>query len=206
MTYFTLARLVTTDLYFPVHSALMHLTMYWSGGEGKTTDLFFFECSSFPLFTPKILVMRVLKRRVEEFLTWDTHTKQRYGEKKGEQIEKKSMYAWVSVFDTPTELTQHPVEKFVTLIRFDMFCKDSLQRAKKHWKTSLLCRHQRKPSFIELQQLSLSWDIISMSNMCYRHIVFVVTACSSNCWHPLIIHLSSLSANVKLIYESISSK
>lgn len=28
------------------------------------------ECSSFPFFTPKILVIKVLKSRVEEFLTW----------------------------------------------------------------------------------------------------------------------------------------
>lgn len=40
----------------------------------KSADLFFFECSSFPLFTPKILVIRVLKSRVEEFLTWVAHT------------------------------------------------------------------------------------------------------------------------------------
>lgn len=115
-TYFTLAHLMTTDLYFlcPFCTDALDYVLYWSCGEGKTTDLFFFECSSFPLFTPKILVMRVLKRRVEEFLTWGTHTKQRYGEKKGEWIEKKSMYAWVSVFDTPTKLTQHHVEKFVT--------------------------------------------------------------------------------------------
>ena len=53
----------------------MHMTVnlkWWSSvREGEAADLFFFECSSFPFFTPKILVIRVLKRRVEEFLTWE---------------------------------------------------------------------------------------------------------------------------------------
>lgn len=35
----------------------------------RDPDLFSLECSSFPFFTPKILVIRVLKSRVEEFLT-----------------------------------------------------------------------------------------------------------------------------------------
>lgn len=58
------------------------LKIFWciikNVGEENQTHLFFLECSSFPLFTPKILVMRVLKRRVEEFLTWvHSHTEEK---------------------------------------------------------------------------------------------------------------------------------
>lgn len=40
------------------------------GQTAQMSYLFFLECSSFPLFTPNIRVIRVLKRRVEEFLTY----------------------------------------------------------------------------------------------------------------------------------------
>lgn len=50
----------------------------------RSTHLFFLECSSFPLFTPKILVMRVLKSRVEEFLTWVARVHEHRKEKKRE--------------------------------------------------------------------------------------------------------------------------
>lgn len=36
----------------------------------KLTYLFVLESSSFPLLTPKILVIKELKRRVDEFLTY----------------------------------------------------------------------------------------------------------------------------------------
>lgn len=64
------------------HAVLIHKMMnlkWWmSIGEVEGADLFFFECSSFPFFTPNIRVIKVLKRRVEEFLTWESTKEGKY--------------------------------------------------------------------------------------------------------------------------------
>lgn len=63
----------------------------------RSAHLFFLECSSFPLFTPKILVMRVLNRRVEEFLTCVVHGHTHTKEKKEELHETSSVLEMTAV-------------------------------------------------------------------------------------------------------------
>lgn len=61
----------------------------WGCWRGRGSHLFFLECSSFPFFTPKILVISVLKRSVEEFLTWQNRGEKSHQSPKTTDTERR---------------------------------------------------------------------------------------------------------------------